>query len=142
MLNVESTTMEEVLIEMVRELDTEDQRVLSQIGRHSRNKGKRGEREVAKIFRDAGYPARRSVQYNGRPGTAADVVGVPGMHIEVKFVEKERIREWYRQAERDARASIKQEIPIVVHRKIREPWLVTMSLDDFIRLLETDEERE
>ena len=88
MLNVESTTMEEVLIEMVRELDTEDQRVLSQIGRHSRNKGKRGEREVAKIFRDAGYPARRSVQYNGRPGTVADVVGVPSLHIEVKFVEK------------------------------------------------------
>lgn len=127
---------------MVRELSTNDKETLSQNGRHSRNKGKRGEREVAKIFRDAGYPARRSVQYNGRPGTAADVVGVPGMHIEVKFVEKERIREWYRQAERDARASIKQEIPIVVHRKIREPWLVTMSLDDFIRLLETDEERE
>ena len=125
---------------MVRELSTNDKETLSQNGRHSRNKGKRGEREVAKIFRDAGYPARRSVQYNGRPGTAADVVGVPGMHIEVKFVEKERIREWYRQAERDARASIKQEIPIVVHRKIREPWLVTMSLDDFIRLLETDEE--
>ena len=142
MLYVESTTMEEVLIEMVRELSTNDKETLSQNGRHSRNKGKRGEREVAKIFRDAGYPARRSVQYNGRPGTAADVVGVPGMHIEVKFVEKERIREWYRQAERDARASIKQEIPIVVHRKIREPWLVTMSLDDFIRLLETDEERE
>ena len=130
------------MIEMVRELSTNDKETLSQNGRHSRNKGKRGEREVAKIFRDAGYPARRSVQYNGRPGTAADVVGVPGMHIEVKFVEKERIREWYRQAERDARASIKQEIPIVVHRKIREPWLVTMSLDDFIRLLETDEERE
>ena len=125
---------------MVRELSTNDKETLSQNGRHSRNKGKRGEREVAKIFRDAGYPARRSVQYNGRPGTAADVVGIPGMHIEVKFVEKERIREWYRQAERDARASIKQEIPIVVHRKIREPWLVTMSLDDFIRLLETDEE--
>ena len=113
----------------------------SQNGRHSRNKGKRGEREVAKIFRDAGYPARRSVQYNGRPGTAADVVGVPGMHIEVKFVEKERIREWYRQAERDASASPEQ-VPVVVHRKSREPWLVTMSLDDFIRLLETDEERE
>ena len=126
---------------MVRELSTNDKETLSQNGRHSRNKGKRGEREVAKIFRDAGYPARRSVQYNGRPGTAADVVGVPGMHIEVKFVEKERIREWYRQAERDASASPEQ-VPVVVHRKSREPWLVTMSLDDFIRLLETDEERE
>ena len=50
MLYVESTTMEEVLIEMVRELDSEEREVLSQNGRHSRNKGKRGEREVAKIF--------------------------------------------------------------------------------------------
>ena len=138
MLYVESTTMEEVLIEMVRELSTNDKETLSQNGRHSRNKGKRGEREVAKIFRDAGYPARRSVQYNGRPGTAADVVGVPGMHIEVKFVETERIREWYRQAERDAAASPEQKKPVVVHRKSREPWLVTLSLEDFVRLLEPD----
>lgn len=114
----------------------------SQNGRHSRNKGKRGEREVVKIFRDAGYPARRSVQYNGRPGTAADVIGVPGMHIEVKFVEKESVRAWYKQAERDAAASPEQDIPIVVHRKSREFWLVTMSLNDLIKLLETDKELE
>ena len=123
---------------MVRELSTNDKETLSQNGRHSRNKGKRGEREVAKIFRDAGYPARRSVQYNGRPGTAADVVGVPGMHIEVKFVEKERIREWYRQAERDATASPDKDIPVIVHRKSWDPWLVTLSLGDFIKIIKQE----
>ena len=136
MLYLEST---KEVINMARKSDAgEDRKVLSQNGRHSRNKGKRGEREVAKIFRDAGYPARRSVQYNGRPGTAADVVGVPGMHIEVKFVEKESVRAWYKQAERDAAASPEQKKPVVVHRKSREPWLVTLSLEDFVRLLEPD----
>lgn len=120
---------------MVRELSTNDKETLSQNGRHSRNKGKRGEREVAKILQTAGFPARRTVQYNGRPGTAADVVGVPGLHLEVKFAEQERIREWYRQAERDAHASPGEEMPVIVHRKSREPWLVTMSLEDFIKII-------
>lgn len=119
---------------MVRELSTNDKETLSQNGRHSRNKGKRGEREVAKILQTAGFPARRTVQYNGRAGTA-DVVGVPGMHIEVKFVEKESVRTWYKQAERDAEASSEQEIPVVVHRKSREPWLVTLSLANFIKII-------
>lgn len=126
---------------MTRKSDAgDDRKVLSQNGRHSRNKGKRGEREVAKIFQKAGFPARRSVQYNGRPGTAADVVGVPGLHIEVKLVERESIRAWYRQAEMDASASQEQEIPIVVHKKSREPWLVTLSLDDFVKLIRSEEE--
>ena len=126
---------------MTRKSDAgDDRKVLSQNGRHSRNKGKRGEREVAKIFQKAGFPARRSVQYNGRPGTAADVVGVPGLHIEVKLVERESIRAWYRQAEMDAWASQEQEIPIVVHKKSREPWLVTWSLDDFVKLIRSEEE--
>ena len=125
---------------MVRELSTNDKETLSQNGRHSRNKGKRGEREVAKIFQEAGFHARRSVQYNGRPGTAADVVGVPGLHIEVKLVEKESIRAWYRQAQRDAHASPENEMPVIVHRKSREPWLVTMSLEDFIKIIKQEGE--
>ena len=120
---------------MINKIDADSKTDHSKCGKRSRDKGKRGEREVAKIFQEAGFTAKRAVQYNGRPGTAADVVGVPGMHLEVKFVEKERIREWYRQAERDATASPDKETPVVVHRKIREPWLVTLSLDDFIMII-------
>ena len=123
---------------MINKIDADSKTDHSKRGKRSRDKGKRGEREVAKIFRDAGYPARRSVQYNGRPGTAADVIGVPGMHLEIKFVEKESVRAWYKQAERDAAASPEQKKPVVVHRKSREPWLVTLSLEDFVRLLEPD----
>ena len=120
---------------MLQETDVNCKEQLSKRGKRSRDKGKRGEREVAKIFQEAGFHARRSVQYNGRPGTAADVVGVPGLHLEVKFVEKERIREWYRQAERDATASPDKDIPVIVHRKSWDPWLVTLSLGDFIKII-------
>ena len=120
---------------MINKIDADSKTDHSKQGKRSRDKGKRGEREVAKIFQKAGFHARRSVQYNGRPGTAADVVGIPGLHIEVKLVEKESIRAWYRQAQRDAHASPGEEMPVIVHRKSREPWLVTMSLEDFIKTI-------
>lgn len=54
---------------------------------NSRNKGAAGEREVAGILRGYGYKARRGQQYSGANGDA-DVVGLPGIHIEVKRREK------------------------------------------------------
>ena len=111
-------------------------------GRASREKGKRGEREVAKIFRDAGYTgARRTSQYCGRTGDASDVTGVPAIHPEVKFVEREQVRAWYAQAVRDAEAAGRGDIPVVIHRKTHSDWLVTMSLTDFIEILKKGEER-
>ena len=120
---------------MINKIDADSKTDHSKRGKRSRDKGKRGEREVAKILQTAGFPARRTVQYNGRPGTAADVVGIPGLHIEVKLVEKESIRAWYRQAQRDAHASPENEMPVIVHRKSREPWLVTLSLANFIKII-------
>ena len=111
-------------------------------GRASREKGKRGEREVAKAFQDAGYTeARRTSQYCGKTGDASDVTGVPGLHLEVKFVEKEAVRSWYGQAVRDAKAAGKDDIPVVIHRKTHSDWLITMSLTDFIEILKRGEER-
>ena len=112
----------------------------AKIGKTSREKGKRGEREVARIFRDAGYTeSRRTSQYCGKTGDASDVTGVPGLHLEVKFVEKEAVRSWYGQAVRDAEAADKGDVPVVIHRKTHSPWLVTLSLDDFIEILKKGE---
>jgi len=108
-------------------------------GRAAREKGKRGEREVAQRFKDAGFVnARRAVQYNGRPGTAADVIGIPRLHIEVKRVEREAVRKWVAQAIRDAEAGGQGDIPVVVHRKSGDEWLVTLRLDDFLKILKGD----
>lgn len=110
-------------------------------GKASREKGKRGEREVAKIFREAGYPeARRTSQYCGRTGDASDVTGIPGIHLEVKYVEREQVRTWYGQAVRDAEAAGKGDVPVVIHRKTHEGWLVTLGLEDFIEILKRGEE--
>lgn len=54
---------------------------------NSRTKGAVGEREVASMLRGYGYKARRGQQYSGANGDA-DVVGLPGIHIEVKRREK------------------------------------------------------
>ena len=51
------------------------------MGRMSRDKGKRGERELANALRNCGYETRRGQQYSGTE-TSADVVGLPGIHIE------------------------------------------------------------
>lgn len=100
------------------------------MGKASREKGKRGERELAARLREYGYNARRSQQYSGINGDA-DVVGLPFIHIECKRVERLNIQDAYDQSRRDAK---EHEIPTVMHRRDNCGWLVTLSLDDFIRM--------
>lgn len=95
---------------------------------NSRNKGKDGERELAKKLRSYGYDARRSQQFCGINGDA-DVVGVDGIHIECKRCEQVRDEEFLKQAERDAR---KGEIPTVWYRRNREEWKVLMRSEAFL----------
>ena len=104
-------------------------------GRASREKGKRGEREVAVILRDAGFTtARRTAQFCGNTGDASDVIGVPGYHIEVKRCEKVDLANWLRQTEHDA--ALKNLVPALLFRRSKEPWRVVISLEAFIALLQ------
>lgn len=50
---------------------------------NSKAKGARFERLLASKLRDYGYDARRGQQYCGANGDA-DVIGLPGIHIEAK----------------------------------------------------------
>lgn len=97
---------------------------------NSRQKGCRGERDLAKKLREYGYEARRGQQYNGADGSA-DVLGLPGIHIECKRVERLNLEDAMAQSKRDARDG---EIPTVMHRKNNCEWLVTLDLDDFMKL--------
>ncbi len=94
-------------------------------------KGKAGERELAKIIRAAGWDARRSQQYCGTEGDGDLTHSIPGLHIECKRVERLNVPKAYQQAVRDAGPNI----PSVIHRCNRAPWLVTLSLDHFLALL-------
>ena len=97
---------------------------------NSRMKGVNGERELSRKLREYGYDCRRGQQYSGKNGDA-DVVGLPGIHIECKRVERLNLAEAMHQAERDARPG---ELPAVFHRRNGEPWLVTMPLEKWIEI--------
>ena len=99
---------------------------------NSRDKGKRGELEAARILREHGYEARRSQQYAGI-NNDADVVGLPDIHIEVKRVEKLNVDEALQQSIRDAKDD---EVPVLMHRKNRTEWKITMLFDDWIEMYE------
>ena len=94
---------------------------------NSRAKGARGERELARVLRGYGYDCRRGQQYCGANGDA-DVVGLPGIHIECKRGQRLNIDEAMLQAIRDRREG---EYPAVFHRKNNGKWMVTMLLDDW-----------
>ena len=98
---------------------------------NSRRKGKEGELELAKVLREHGYETRRGVQYKGGKDSP-DVVGIEGLHIECKRVEALNIHAAMEQADRDCG----ENMPVVMHRKNGKPWLVTMHLEDFLRIWE------
>lgn len=99
-------------------------------GKRSRNKGKAGERELAGVLRDYGYDCRRGQQYCGSNGDA-DVVGLPGIHIECKRTERLSLYDAVGQAERDSRS---EEIPVVMHRRNHSKWLAILPLDKFMEI--------
>ena len=100
---------------------------------NGKRKGKCGELELARKFREHGYNARRSVQYNGKEEDGqADLLGLPGIHIECKRTERLNIYDSVNQAKRDCEG--KQQIPVVFHRKNYCEWLAIMPLDDFMNL--------
>ena len=96
----------------------------------SQRKGAEGERELARVLREEGFPTRRGQQYCGANGDA-DVVGLPGIHIECKRVEKLNIVDAMDQSKRDA---TEKELPVVMHRRNHCEWLVTMRLEDWMKL--------
>lgn len=102
---------------------------------NSKEKGARFERTLARKLREYGYDeARRTAQYCGNTGDASDVVGLPYIHIEAKHVERLNIYDAMAQAKRDAKAGGKGKLPAVFHKKNNCNILVTMELDDFMKI--------
>ena len=98
---------------------------------NSKSKGGRGEREFAALCRNEGYGnAQRGQQFQGG-ADSPDVKGLPGIHVEVKRVERLNIYEAMAQAIRDSGERL---MPTVAHRRNRGEWLVTMRAADWFRL--------
>ena len=100
-------------------------------GRTSQRKGADAEREIVTILQSHGYPAQRggSLSY----GTVPDVYGLEGLHLEIKRHERLNLHAAYRQSQLDARR-FRDGRPVVVHRRSREPWMITLALDDFLEI--------
>lgn len=95
--------------------------------KNSREKGARGEVELAKVLKLYGYDTRRGQQFHGGPDSP-DVIGLPGIHIECKRVEKLNLYDAMAQSKADAG----EDVPVVMHRRNRSKWLVTMELKDWM----------
>lgn len=103
-------------------------------GRHSRRKGACAERELAQelsvMFRTE---VSRGGRMYARGSESPDIMGLIGLHIEVKRRESVNLTGALRQSQQDADG----EVPIVCHRTNRAPWLVTCELADLPRLART-----
>ena len=96
---------------------------------NSRAKGKRAELELSRKLREYGYDCRRGQQYSAANGDA-DVVGLPGIHIECKRVERLNLEDARAQSRREAREA---EITVVMHRKTSSRWLVPTTLEEWLQ---------
>lgn len=102
------------------------------MGKFSRDKGARGERELAAKLRDLGIvDAYRSCQYCGS-ASSADVMGIPYVHAEVKRCEHLSVYAAFEQSRQDAAGTA--DIPTVFHRRNGKPWLVILSLENWAEL--------
>lgn len=104
------------------------------MGALSRNSGADGERAVAHLFKEYGYPAERGVQHDGRTGHA-DVINVPGLYIEVKFQQtftRRDLEKAFEQVDRDSSACANETglydiIPVVIWKQKRNHgWNVSI----------------
>ena len=102
--------------------------------RAERDKGARGEREVADLFRER-FACERVPNSGGLfiPGDLT-VIGEqrPSIHVEVKRQERLRLPEWLAQARDEAPAG---SIPVVCFRQNREEWFACLPLRQLIELL-------
>ena len=101
------------------------------MGKFSRDKGKRGEREFASLCREHGFDAIRTAQHCGKNGGEADIKSesLSEYHFEVKRTEKLSLYEAIGQAVRDCG----DKVPIVAHKRNNCDWLVIMRAEDWLK---------
>lgn len=102
------------------------------MGRMSKAKGKRGEREAAAELGELlGVQARRGVQYQGGPDSPDVVLEGVAIHVEAKRTEKLALWPAIDQAVSDAPDG---SVPVVWHRPNRRESVVIVRTCDLVRL--------
>lgn len=101
------------------------------MSRRERDKGLRGEQEVAHSYREHGFTVR-GLEGGGDHAIVRDPETGIRLHSEVKRQETARPWAWWEQALAEAPPGT---VPVVHFRRSRSPWLVMLALEDFQRLL-------
>ena len=106
------------------------------MGKKSQRKGSAGEREFLQLLHANGIEAQRNDQkYTGgtdNPDVSARIGGRE-FHFEIKRTERFRLYDAVDQAHSDANG---HRMPVVAHRMNRRPWVVVLTLEDFMQLAE------
>lgn len=103
------------------------------MGRMSKAKGKRGEREcAAELSSLLGVPARRGVQYQGGPDSPDVVIDLP-IHVEAKRTERLVLWAAIEQAKADAPAGT---VPMVWHKCNKRNSVVIVETSQLVALAE------
>lgn len=104
-------------------------------GRPARIKGARAERELVRLLIARGFSVRRRLGQSRDGGCDLEgfQAGPHAFNVEVKRQEHLNIPAWWRQAVASAKRG---EIPLLAWRRSREPWMVALTLDDLVGLLD------
>ena len=104
------------------------------VGKSEQKKGRGGELELCRILQAHGIPAvpGQAISFGHTP----DISGIPGIHAEVKRVERLNVPAAMAQAVRDSE-KFKDGLPVLFHRRNRQGWLCTMRLEDWIKWRKT-----
>lgn len=102
---------------------------------NSKRKGNRAERELLRLLQSYGVDASRNDQRYVGGVDNPDIsvrIGPVSVHVECKRVERLSLATALRQAKRDANGHA---LPVVAHRRSRQPWLVTVELADLLEVM-------
>lgn len=115
-------------------------------GKHSRDKGQRGERELLRWMEKRFSLGRLKRNHQQSDIGGADCIDIPGYAIEVKRQETLEIPAWWEQTKQQALAA--EAFPILAYRQNRRKWLfclpaslinkeswgyITLKEDEFIK---------
>lgn len=103
---------------------------------NSRTKGASGERQACRAFEEAFELPHgclcRNVADQARGGKGGDILGVPGVHFEVKWCKVIHIKRWRRQVEADCAPG---DIAVIIYRNDGDTeWCVDYRLKDSVEL--------
>lgn len=101
------------------------------MSKFSREKGKRGERELARLFKACGIEAKRGVQYQGGTDSPDVQTAVDWLHVECKRSEALNIYAALEQAAADAGIRL----PVVFHKRNGKPWVAVLRAEELLALI-------